>query len=71
MRNINFSLLGFNANSIANKVESLKQTVAFFQQVTLQETKTRKLGSIHLAGYQWTVIQSETNDLERFLLTKY
>ena len=57
-------------------MESLKQTISFFQPsvVTLQETKTRKLGSIHLAGYQWTVTHSETNDfenLDRFLSTKY
>ena len=53
-KRIKFSLLGTNCNGLANKMDSLKSTMTTFQPsiVTLQETKTRKSGSLKLKGFQ-------------------
>ena len=53
-KNIDFSIIGSNANGLLGKQESLKNNINFFKPsiVTVQETKLKKLGSIRLKGYQ-------------------
>ena len=50
-----FSLIGANANGLKAKVDSLKNIINIFDKpscITIQETKLRTSGSIHLPGYQ-------------------
>ena len=51
---IRFSLLGSNANGINSKKESIYQAINIFKPsvLTLQETKSKKTGSIKIPGYQ-------------------
>ena len=52
---IKFSLLGSNANGLKAKVDSLKNVINIFDKpscITVQLSKLRTSGIVHLAGYQ-------------------
>ena len=54
IQNVNFSILGANANGINPKKESLYSAINYFKPivVNIQESKLRKIGQIKLPGYQ-------------------
>ena len=54
MKNMEFSLMGSNANGIQAKKESLMGNINHFKPtvITIQETKLRRLGIFKLPGYQ-------------------
>ena len=47
-------MLGNNANSLGNKLESLKNNISYFgpSVITIQETKFKTKGSVSLPGYK-------------------
>ena len=53
-KNIEFSILGTNANGILGKQESFKNTINNFKPsvITVQESKAKRMGTIKLKGYQ-------------------